>query len=270
MDDDGAFSIADATSILGRALLALAIGDVDELGLFTEDVTGEGPTLTVRSRVDLEYQLLDRAGALSNVAFSLERVDGVGPVEVVASWHVAGWVRSTNTRRKPHCRAGQPNARRGPPLWPSNPEPRRLGPTTNLATRSESLAEWAWPSASSGRPFVSYHSAARASNSPTRATTGSSQTICVPRELCARIGLPTLNARNRTKFRCCDVERGRFDGDRDGVVRIRDSVRASHPSRPERGVWVRLMCSALQTHHRSQGRIRRPVRPAADRPDPTS
>jgi hypothetical protein len=153
MDDDGAFSIADATSILGRALLALAIGDVDELGLFTEDVTGEGPTLTVRSRVDLEYQLLDRAGALSNVTFSLERVDVVGPVEVVASWHVAGRVRSTNTRRKPHCRARQPNARRGPPLWPSNPEPRRLGPTTNLATGPNP-----WPSGRGQAPPRAAHS----------------------------------------------------------------------------------------------------------------
>ena len=62
----------------------------ERLELFTEDVIGDSPNLYVRSRTELEYQLLDRAGALSNVEFDLDRVVMDGPDTAVASWRVTG------------------------------------------------------------------------------------------------------------------------------------------------------------------------------------
>lgn len=90
MEDEDAISLEHATCLLRRALLALAVGDVGAIELFTEDVTGEGPNLCVRSRTELGYQLLDRAGALSNVEFELDRVEAIAPDAVVAWWRVAG------------------------------------------------------------------------------------------------------------------------------------------------------------------------------------
>lgn len=90
MDDEGPISLADATCVLRRALFALVVGDVGALELFTEDVIGDSIVLCVRSRTELEYQLLDRAGALSNVEFDLDRVLMGAPDTVVASWRVAG------------------------------------------------------------------------------------------------------------------------------------------------------------------------------------
>lgn len=91
MDDGAPISLEDATSILRRALFALAVGDVGALELFTDDVSGDGPNMFVRSKTELGYQLLDRAGALSNVEFSLDRVVMNGdPDTAVASWRVNG------------------------------------------------------------------------------------------------------------------------------------------------------------------------------------
>ena len=90
MDDEGPISLADATCVLRRALFALVVGDVGALELFTEDVIGDSPVLCVRSRTALEYQLLDRAGALSQVDFDLDRVMVAAPGTVVASWRVVG------------------------------------------------------------------------------------------------------------------------------------------------------------------------------------
>ena len=90
MDDEEAIPLAEVTCILGRALMAFATGDVEAMELFTDDVIGDGPNLHVRSQSELQNQLLDRAGALSNVAFSLDQVDVVGPKTFVASWRVAG------------------------------------------------------------------------------------------------------------------------------------------------------------------------------------
>ena len=88
--DDEAISLEEATCLLRRALFALAVGDVGAIELFTEDVSGEGPNLNVRSRTELGHQLLDRAGALSNVDFDLDGVEACGPAEFVATWRVAG------------------------------------------------------------------------------------------------------------------------------------------------------------------------------------
>jgi SnoaL-like domain len=90
MDDDGAISLEDATCLVRRALLALAVGDVGAIDLFTEDVIGESPIINVRSRSELANQLLDRSGGLSNVEFELDRVEMIAPDTVVASIRVAG------------------------------------------------------------------------------------------------------------------------------------------------------------------------------------
>ena len=90
MDDDEAISLEDATCLAQRVLLALAVGDVGEIELFTEDVIGESPIINVRSRVELGNQLLDRAGGLSNVEFDLDHVEVTAPDTVVASFRVAG------------------------------------------------------------------------------------------------------------------------------------------------------------------------------------
>lgn len=90
MEKEEPISLADATCVLRRALFALAVGEVGALELFTEDVVGDSPYLTVRSRTELEYQLLDRAGAFSNVEFDLDRVLMSAPDSAVASWCLAG------------------------------------------------------------------------------------------------------------------------------------------------------------------------------------
>jgi ketosteroid isomerase-like protein len=90
MEGEGAVSFEEATCLVRRALLALATGDVGAIDIFTEDVIGDSPNLRVRSRSELQYQLLDRFGALSNVDFHLDRVETDGPATVVASWRVAG------------------------------------------------------------------------------------------------------------------------------------------------------------------------------------
>ena len=89
MDVDGSMSLEDATCVVRRALLALTLGGVAEIELFTEDVIGDAPHLRVRSRSELRYQLIDREGALSNVEFDLDRVEVAGNGEVVARWRVA-------------------------------------------------------------------------------------------------------------------------------------------------------------------------------------
>jgi hypothetical protein len=86
---DEAISIATARDLLGRALPAIAAGDCGALELFTEDVSGDSPNMCVRSRSELEYQLIDRAGALSNIEFMIDRLDAVEP-GVVATWRMSG------------------------------------------------------------------------------------------------------------------------------------------------------------------------------------
>ena len=90
MDDEAPISLADAACVLRAALFAFTVGDVGALELFTEDVIGDSPNLRVRSRTELEYQLIDRAGALSNVEFDLDGVAMEGPNCAVATWRVAG------------------------------------------------------------------------------------------------------------------------------------------------------------------------------------
>jgi len=90
MDDEAPISLADATCVLRRALFAFVVGDVGALELFTEDMIGDSPNLRVRSRTELEYQFIDRAGALSNVEFDLDGVVMDDPNSAVASWRVTG------------------------------------------------------------------------------------------------------------------------------------------------------------------------------------
>ncbi len=90
MDEEAPISLADASTVLRGALFALAFGDVGALELFTDDVCGDSPNLFVRSKTELGYQLLDRAGALSNVEFDLDPVVMDGPDTFLASWRVTG------------------------------------------------------------------------------------------------------------------------------------------------------------------------------------
>jgi len=70
---DDAISVSDALVVLRRALPAIICGDLGALELFTEDVTGLSPSTTIRSRLELEHQLLDRQGALSRAEFVIDR-----------------------------------------------------------------------------------------------------------------------------------------------------------------------------------------------------
>jgi hypothetical protein len=79
----------EARPILTRALRAIVVGDDVAIDLFTDDVVGDSPNMCVRSRSELEYQLLDRRGALSGVEFVLERVER-GESGLVATWRMSG------------------------------------------------------------------------------------------------------------------------------------------------------------------------------------
>jgi hypothetical protein len=89
MERDHAISVRRARRLLRRALPAIVIGDVGAIGLFTDDVSGDAPNLRVRSRAELECQLIDRAGALSRIEFAIDRLE---PSEggVTATWRLAG------------------------------------------------------------------------------------------------------------------------------------------------------------------------------------
>ncbi len=87
--NDERVSIDEVRVLLHRALLALAVGDVGASELFADDVRGDSPNMCVRSRTELEYQLDDRAGSLSDVEFTLDRVDRVS-TGWLATWRVSG------------------------------------------------------------------------------------------------------------------------------------------------------------------------------------
>ncbi len=87
--NDASVSIDEARDLVHRALFAMVVGDVEASDLFTPDVTGESPNMYVRSRIELEDQLSDRTGGLTNVDFMLDRVEEVSPGWLV-SWRVSG------------------------------------------------------------------------------------------------------------------------------------------------------------------------------------
>ena len=85
--DDEPVSMDEVREIAHRALFALVVGDVDESHLFTQDVTGDSPNMYVRSRIDLEDQLSDRTGGLSNVELTVDRIEEVSD-GWLATWRV--------------------------------------------------------------------------------------------------------------------------------------------------------------------------------------
>jgi hypothetical protein len=89
MENDYAISVRRALRLLRRALPAIVTGDVGALGLFTDDVSGDAPDLRVRSRAELECQLIDRAGALSRIELAITRLE---PWEggFTATWRLSG------------------------------------------------------------------------------------------------------------------------------------------------------------------------------------
>jgi hypothetical protein len=86
---DHSLSIEEVRDLVHRALFAMVVGDVEASDLFTHDVKGDSPNMYVRSRIALEDQLSDRAGGLSNVEFTLDRVEEAGD-GWLATWRVSG------------------------------------------------------------------------------------------------------------------------------------------------------------------------------------
>ena len=89
MNDESEISIEDARSLLCRAIPAAATGDVTAIELFTEDVIGDAEDLRIRSRTDLEHQLIDRSGVLSRVDFCLDDLEELAD-GVIATWRLSG------------------------------------------------------------------------------------------------------------------------------------------------------------------------------------
>jgi SnoaL-like domain len=87
MDHD-AIPVADALVVLRRALPGLLSGDLAVLELFTDDVTARSPTTAIRSRTQLEHQVLDRQGALSRTDFAVDDV-AEEPGGLVVSWRMS-------------------------------------------------------------------------------------------------------------------------------------------------------------------------------------
>jgi len=72
-----------------EAVRAIVRGDADGLHrLFTDDVVGWSPILSVSSLAELEAEVLDHDDALSNVVVDLDSVDFLGD-KAVAEYRVA-------------------------------------------------------------------------------------------------------------------------------------------------------------------------------------
>jgi hypothetical protein len=90
VDDDASLSIEDARSLLSRVIPAVCAGDPAASAYFTEDVRGDGPHLHVRSRTELEDQLTDHSGVLSNVKFTMDGAEEIAG-GVIAIWRLSGY-----------------------------------------------------------------------------------------------------------------------------------------------------------------------------------
>ena len=83
-----AISVDEVHELVRRAVRAIVAGDAGSVDLFTEDVVGDSPNMRVRSRSELECQLLDRAGALTNIELTIDSVEIMGSV-VTAVWSMS-------------------------------------------------------------------------------------------------------------------------------------------------------------------------------------
>jgi hypothetical protein len=89
VDEEAAISDDEARGLLTCVLRAIVAGDAGASHRFTEDVIGESPNMSVRSRSELEYQLDDRAGALTNIELTIVCVEIEGS-KVTADWTMSG------------------------------------------------------------------------------------------------------------------------------------------------------------------------------------
>jgi hypothetical protein len=89
MSEVRSISLDQACDVLRHALAGIVSGDVSVLGLFTDDVVGDSPNMRVGSRSELEFQLIDRLGTLSNIEFTIDRIEAVDS-GVLATWRMSG------------------------------------------------------------------------------------------------------------------------------------------------------------------------------------
>jgi hypothetical protein len=86
--EDQAITADESRDVVRRALWAIVAGDMGAIELFTEDVVGDSPNTCVRSRSELEFQLIDREGALSNIEFTIGSFESVG-AGAFAAWSMS-------------------------------------------------------------------------------------------------------------------------------------------------------------------------------------
>jgi hypothetical protein len=89
VEEEPVVSDVEARELLSGALRAILAGDAGAIHRFTEDVVGESPNMSVRSRSELEHQLDDRAGALTNIELTIADVEIDGS-RVTANWSMSG------------------------------------------------------------------------------------------------------------------------------------------------------------------------------------
>jgi ketosteroid isomerase-like protein len=71
------------------AVRALVSGDTDGVAsLFTEDVVGWSPVLSVSSLAELQAEVAERDDALSNLEITVDSIDFIGD-KAIAEWRVA-------------------------------------------------------------------------------------------------------------------------------------------------------------------------------------
>lgn len=87
MTDDETTGADPCFLLLTRALRAMASGDVTDIGVFTPDVRAQSPHMKVARRDELEDQLSDRAGTLSNIELVVDSIERTGD-EAALRWHL--------------------------------------------------------------------------------------------------------------------------------------------------------------------------------------
>jgi ketosteroid isomerase-like protein len=80
---------ASREALFRAAMAALITGDTEHLDqLFTEDVVGWSPILSVTNRQELAEAIGDREDGISNVVIEVDAVDVIGD-KVIAEWRLA-------------------------------------------------------------------------------------------------------------------------------------------------------------------------------------
>ena len=80
---------ARRAEVVRQVLYGALTGEMeDAAGIFTEDVVGSAPNMTVSCLEDIVAAMSGRHGMLSNVQLDMRSVDAIGD-KVVAEWQVA-------------------------------------------------------------------------------------------------------------------------------------------------------------------------------------